>query len=64
MFTTANRPDAELIAPTVEFLPPLHACGRRALAFFHHELDADPAQAEALAALDALDRETSVAVRT
>lgn len=64
VFTPAGQPDAELIAPTTEFLPSLHACGRRALAFIHRELGADPAHAEALAALDALNRETTVAVRT
>jgi hypothetical protein len=53
----------ERLAPAAELLPALHLCGRRALAFFHGRFGDDPAQAEALSALEALEAETAAALR-
>jgi hypothetical protein len=53
---------AELTAPTVELLPALHDCGRRALAFFRRVVGNDPAQKENLTGVAALERETAEAL--
>ncbi|MGW3962350.1 hypothetical protein ACWED2_21200 [Amycolatopsis sp. NPDC005003] len=49
-------------APAAELLPALHDCGRRALAFFRAGTGDDPAGAEALSALEALEAETAAAL--
>jgi hypothetical protein len=56
--------DAEQHTPACEFLPALHGCGRRALAVLHARLDTEPHHADELAALHALEAETSAALAT
>jgi hypothetical protein len=63
VFTPDGKGEAELIARTADVLSALHDCGHRALAFFHQRLDADPAMADTVAGLDALDQETATTLR-
>ena len=63
VLATDGHRETELVAPAAELLPALHDCGRRALAFIRGQLGQDPAQADALNALDALQAETSAALR-